>query len=554
MNIINGSGVSSGIAFGKLYYYSRDDVKVRRSHVDDVNAETKRFESAKSKAIDELQNLYDKALGEVGETGAMIFEIHKMMLEDLDYCEAIMGVIQGEQVNAEYAVAQTSDKFSKMFSSMDDSYMKERAADVKDVSEKLIKILSGAEEGTINSDEPVIIVTDDLLPSETVRMDKSKILGFITERGSSNSHTAILARTMSIPAVVGVSDILNKDLNGKAAAIDGFDGKIFVEPDEETASALRGRERELIERKAHLKTLKGKKSATIDGQKVNVYANVGQVSDIDIAYENDAEGIGLFRSEFLYLGVTDYPTEEYQFNAYKAAAEKSGGKTVVIRTLDIGADKQVDYFDLPKEDNPAMGFRAIRICLERKEIFKTQLRAIYRASAYGKLAIMFPMIISVEEVLKIKKIIAEVKDELSKQGIAYSDNVETGIMIETPAAAIISDELAREVDFFSIGTNDLTQYTLAVDRQNQKLESFYNPHHKAVLRLIKMVADNAHKAGIWAGICGELAGDLSLTKAFLAMGIDELSVSPSKVLTLRDEIRKTNVNEVRSRILKEIEE
>lgn len=551
MSIMNGSGVSGGIAFGKLYYYSRGSVKIRRSHITDANAEIKRFESAKKRAVEEMQNLYDKALHEVGESGAMIFEIHKMMLEDLDYCEAIMGIIQGECVNAEYAVAQTSDKFSKMFSSMDDSYMKERAADVKDVSEKLIKILSGTGEGAVESDEPVIIVTDDLLPSETVRMDKSKILGFVTERGSSNSHTAILARTMGIPAVVGADGILKKNLNGKEAAVDGFDGKIFVEPDEETKTVLRAKEKEVCERKAYLNTLKGKQSITCDGQKVKVYANVGQVSDIDTAYENDAEGIGLFRSEFLYLGVADYPTEEYQFNAYKAAAEKSGGKTVVIRTLDIGADKKVDYFDLPKEDNPAMGFRAIRICLERNEIFKTQLRAIYRASAYGRLAIMFPMIISVEEVLKIKKIIALVKEELSNEGIAYSDDVETGIMIETPAAAIISDELAREVDFFSIGTNDLTQYTLAVDRQNQKLEHFYNPHHKAVLRLIKMVADNAHKARIWAGICGELAGDLSLTEAFLAMGIDELSVSPSKVLTLRDEIRKTDVGKSRSRILKQ---
>lgn len=553
MNIINGSGVSVGIAFGKLYYYSHDEVKIKRIHVDDASAETKRFEHAKKKAVEELDGLYEKALREAGESSAMIFEIHKMMVEDLDYCEAIMGVIHGEQVNAEYAVAQTSDRFSKMFSSMDDSYMKERAADVKDVSEKLIKILSGTEEGSIKSDEPVIIVTDDLLPSETVRMDKNKILGFITERGSSNSHTAILARTMGIPAVVGVEGILNKNLSGKPAAIDGFDGKVFIEPDEKTSKVLGSREKEVAKRKDYLETLKGKESITADGRKVKVYANVGQVSDIETANENDAEGIGLFRSEFLYLGVTDYPTEEYQFNAYRAAVEKSGGKTVIIRTLDIGADKKVDYFELPKEDNPAMGFRAIRICLERNEIFKTQLRAIYRASAYGNLAIMFPMIISVEEVLKIKDIAAQVKEELSNKGIAYSDDVRTGIMIETPAAAIISDELAREVDFFSIGTNDLTQYTLAVDRQNRKLENFYNPHHKAVLRLIKMVADNAHKAGIWAGICGELAGDLSLTETFLSMGIDELSVSPSKVLPLRDEIRKINVEKSRGRILQQFQ-
>ena len=498
-----------------------------------------RFEEAQETAIAQLGELYDKAMEDVGEVNAAIFEVHQMMLMDLDYVDSIKNIITTQEVNAEYAVATTGDNFSQMFASMDDAYMQGRAADVKDVSDRLLGILSDAGESGVVADEPVIVAADDLVPSETVQLDKSKVLAFATMYGSANSHTAILARTMNIPAVIGLGEGLAKEYDGHMAAIDGFTGTIYIDPDEETMKAMTEKREEDRRQKALLEELKGKENVTLSGQKINVYANIGNLSDVGAVLKNDAGGIGLFRSEFLYLESEDFPTEEQQFQVYKQVAENMAGKKVIIRTLDIGADKQVDYFGLDKEENPALGYRAIRICLTRPEIFKTQLRALYRASAYGQIAIMFPMIISVKEVKQIKAIIEEVKEELRQAQIPFREDVELGIMIETPAAVMMSRELAKEVDFFSVGTNDLTQYTLAIDRQNQKLDAFYDPHHPAVLAMIRMAAENAHAEGKWIGICGELGADLELTEEFLAMGLDELSVSPAMVLPLRKKIRES---------------
>ena len=498
-----------------------------------------RFEDAQETAIAQLGELYDKAMEDVGEANAAIFEVHQMMLMDLDYVDSIKNIITTQEVNAEYAVATTGDNFSRMFASMDDAYMQGRAADVKDVSDRLLGILSDAGESGVVADEPVIVAADDLVPSETVQLDKSKVLAFATMYGSANSHTAILARTMNIPAVIGLGEGLAKEYDGHMAAIDGFTGTIYIDPDEETMKAMTEKREEDRRQKTLLEELKGKENVTLSGQKINVYANIGNLSDVGAVFKNDAGGIGLFRSEFLYLESEDFPTEEQQFQVYKQVAENMAGKKVIIRTLDIGADKQVDYFGLDKEENPALGYRAIRICLTRPEIFKTQLRALYRASAYGQIAIMFPMIISVKEVKQIKVIIEEVKEELREAQIPFREDVELGIMIETPAAVMMSRELAKEVDFFSVGTNDLTQYTLAIDRQNQKLDAFYDPHHPAVLAMIRMAAENAHAEGKWIGICGELGADLELTEEFLAMGLDELSVSPAMVLPLRKKIRET---------------
>ena len=500
----------------------------------------KRFEAAKEKAVSQLQELHDKALDDVGETNAMIFEIHQMMLEDLDYVESIVNIITSQEVNAEYAVATTADNFAAMFAAMDDAYMQGRAADVKDVSERLIQVLSDQNSASMEMNEPVIIAADDLVPSETVQLDKEKVLSFITMYGSANSHTAILARTMNIPAVIGIGEDLKKEYDGKEAIVDGMEGVIYIDPDKETFTRMREKQKEDQEQKALLEQLKGKENITKSGQKVMVYANIGNLSDVGAVLKNDAGGIGLFRSEFLYLESETFPTEEEQFKVYKQVAENMAGKRVIIRTLDIGADKQVDYFGLDKEENPALGYRAIRICLTRQEIFKTQLRALYRASAYGQIAIMFPMIISVDEIKQIKKIIEEVKQELKEEGIDFRENVELGVMIETPAAVMVSRDLAKEVDFFSVGTNDLTQYTLAIDRQNQKLEPFYDSHHPAVLSMIRMAAENAHAEGKWIGICGELGADLSLTETFLEMGIDELSVAPGMILPLRKRIREAD--------------
>ena len=538
MVTISGKSVFGGVSIGKLLFYKRNDKVIKRTHVDNVDDEWSRFQKAKDTAVSQLKGLYEKALDDVGEANAMIFEIHQMMLEDLDYLESIENIIRTQEVNAEYAVAATADNFAKMFAAMDDAYMQGRAADVKDVSERVLDILCGVSTGMKDMDEPCIIAADDLAPSETVQLDKSKVLGFATMYGSSNSHTAILARTMNIPAVIGLGEALRKEYDGKDAIIDGFTGTLYIDPDEETRKAMEEKREKDLEQRALLETLKGKENVTKSGQKINVYANIGNVSDLGAVLKNDAGGIGLFRSEFLYLENTDFPTEEQQFGVYKQVAESMAGKKVIIRTLDIGADKQVDYFGLDKEENPALGYRAIRICLTRPEIFKTQLRALYRAAMFGNISIMFPMIISVKEVLKIKEIIAEVKEELKSEGIPYRDDVELGIMIETPAAVMVSRELAKEVDFFSVGTNDLTQYTLAIDRQNSKLDEFYAPHHPAVLAMIKMAAENAHAEGAWIGICGELGADLELTETFLKMGLDELSVSPSMVLPLRKKIRE----------------
>ena len=520
--------------------------------MEDTQAEIARFEQAKNQAIEQLGKLYEKALHEVGEANAMIFQIHQMMLEDPDYCDSITNIIGTQSVNAEFAVATTADNFAQMFTSMDDAYMKERAADVRDISERLISILSNGQGRSFSSDEPVIIMAEDLAPSETVQLDKDKVLGFVTAKGSTNSHTAILARTMNIPAVINIGIELSPEYDGMLACVDGFTGTVYLDPNEQTLSQMKEKQERDLQQRALLQQLKGQENVTLDGQKIKIYCNIGNPSDVGGVLKNDAGGIGLFRSEFLYLENSDYPTEEEQFLAYKQVAETLAGKEVVIRTLDIGADKQVEYFNMPPEENPALGYRAIRICLDRIEIFKTQLRALLRASAYGKIAIMFPMITSVQEVQDIKQIVEEVRADLDSQGIPYDKSIQLGIMIETPAAAIISDELAKEVDFFSVGTNDLTQYTLAIDRQNQKLERFYNPHHKAVLRLIKMAADNAHKNGIWIGICGELGADLALTETFLAMGIDELSVSAPYVLPLRKKVRETDIGKVRDRLLSEL--
>ena len=537
MITISGKSVFGGVSIGKLMFYKRNDKVIKRTHVDDVDAEWKRFQDAKDTAISQLKGLYDKAIADVGEANAMIFEIHQMMLEDLDYLESIENIIRTQEVNAEFAVATTADNFAQMFAAMDDAYMQGRAAGVKDVSERVLDILCGVDSGMKEMREPCIIAADDLAPSETVQLDKSKVLGFATMYGSSNSHTAILARTMNIPAVIGLGEELLAEYDGKIAVIDGFTGTIYIEPDEETMKVMQEKRQKDLEQKALLEQLKGRENITKSGQKINVYANIGNVSDVGAVLKNDAGGIGLFRSEFLYLENTDFPTEEQQFSVYKQVAENMAGKKVIIRTLDIGADKQVDYFGLDKEENPALGYRAIRICLTRPEIFKTQLRALYRAAVYGNISIMFPMIISIEEIHKIKAIIADVKEELKKEGIPYRDEVELGVMIETPASVMISRELAKEVDFFSVGTNDLTQYTLAIDRQNSKLDPFYDPHHPAVLAMIKMAADNAHAEGKWIGICGELGADLELTEEFLKMGLDELSVSPAMVLPLRKRIR-----------------
>lgn len=543
MVTLNGKGVYGAIAFGRISVFKRKEVSVKRIRIEDVAAEKERLESAKEKALDELQEIYDKALKEVGEANAQIFEIHMMMIDDDDYNESIVSIIENQSVNAEYAVAVTADNFSEMFASMEDAYMQARAADVKDISNRIISCLLADEGENSPSDEKVIICADDLAPSETVLLDKDKVLAFVTAYGSSNSHTAILARNMNIPAIIGVGeDLLNCVRNGDYAIVDGYTGEIFLDPDEATKGCLERKHTEDEEKKRLLQELKGKENITLDGTRVNIYANIGGVDNIGSVLANDADGIGLFRSEFLYLESSDYPTEEEQFMAYKKVLESMAGKKVIIRTLDIGADKQVDYFNLQKEENPALGYRAIRICLTRPEIFKTQLRALYRASAYGTLGIMFPMITSVSELERILLICREVIDELKGEGVEISEQVELGIMIETPAAAVISDRLAPMVDFFSVGTNDLTQYTLACDRQNAAVEQFVDTHHEAVLRLIEMAAKNAHNHGVWIGICGELAADTTLTEQFLRIGIDELSVSPAFVLKVRDAVRHCNLS------------
>lgn len=538
--VLEGKSVFGGIAIGRLSIYNKKENQVKREKITDVESEITRFTDAKETAKEQLKGFYEKAVKEVGEVNAAIFEVHQMMLDDLDYVESITNMIRAQEVNAEFAVASTGDNFSKMFAAMDDDYMKERAADVKDISNRVISILQNAENGSVTGEEPVILLADDLAPSETVQLDKSKVLSFVTRHGSTNSHTAILARTMNIPALIGID--FSEDVNGKMGIVDGYTGKLYIEPDEETMKKYEAKKAEDENKKRLLLELKGKENVTLDGKKINLYANIGGVADVANALSNDAGGIGLFRSEFLYLESEDYPTEEAQFAAYKTVAENMAGKKVIIRTLDIGADKQVDYFHMEKEENSAMGYRAIRICLDRPEIFKTQLRAIYRASYYGTISIMFPMIISVKEVKRIKEIVAEVKAELTTEGIPFKD-CELGIMIETPAAVMISDLLAEEVDFFSIGTNDLTQYTLAIDRQNPKLDSFYDSHHEAILRMLQMVVDNGHKHGCWVGICGELGADTTLTSTFLKMGFDELSVSPAMILRVREEIRNTKVEE-----------
>lgn len=538
MITLEGKSVFGGVAIGKIQFYKRNEITIKRTRVEDVEAEVERFQNAKAKTLELLKGLYEKALEDVGEANAMIFEAHQLMLEDPDYVESIENIIRTQDVNAEYAIGATADNFAAIFEAMDDAYMQGRAADVRDVSERLLQALSSQNETVMVMDEPVIIAADDLVPSETVQLDKEKVLSFVTMYGSANSHTAILARTMNIPAVIGLGEALKEEYDGKVAIVDGVDGKVYIDPDEETMASMQKKQKKEKEQKELLNQLKGKENVTKSGQKVNVYANIGNLADVGAVLKNDAGGIGLFRSEFLYLESDTYPTEEQQFAVYKKVAETMAGKKVIIRTLDIGADKQVDYFKLDKEDNPALGYRAIRICLTRPEIFKTQLRALYRASAYGQISIMFPMIISVAEVKKIKKIVEEVKAELRTEGAAFREDVELGIMIETPAAVMVSRELAKEVDFFSVGTNDLTQYTLAIDRQNQKLEDFYDSHHPAVLAMIRMAAESAHAEGKWIGICGELGADVTLTETFLKMGIDELSVAPGMVLKVRQKIRE----------------
>ena len=545
MQIYNGKSVFGGIAIGKISVYQKKEQQVKRVKIDDPEQEMARYEKAKAEGIKQLQGLYDKALREVGEANAAIFEVHQMMMEDDGYTESVENIIRSQGVNAEYAVATTGDNYAQMFSVMDDDYMRERAADVRDISERLLTILNGEETGAVDADEPKIIVAEDLAPSETVQLDKDKVLSFVTVKGSLNSHTAILARTMAIPALVNTSVSLESEMDGRLGIVDGADGTFYVDPDEETLAEMKKRQEEDLSRKQLLLTLKGKENVTLDGQKVMLYANIGNIKDLATVIQNDAGGIGLFRSEFIYLEKEDFPTEEEQFQIYRQVAQTMAGKRVIIRTLDIGADKQCDYFHMEHEENPALGCRAIRICLTRPEIFKTQLRALFRASAFGKIAIMYPMITSVQEVREIKGIVEEVKAELTSQGVEFG-NPEQGIMIETPAAAIISDDLAKEVDFFSIGTNDLSQYTMAIDRQNPQLDLFFDPHHPAVLRMISLVVENAHKAGIWAGICGELGADQSLTKEFLAMGVDELSVSPGSILPLRKIILETNVTDYKA--------
>ena len=538
MEQYQGKSVFGGVAIGRIHVFSKGQQQVKRIKVQDTEAEKKRYREAVQTAITELQGLYDKALKEVGEANAAIFEMHQMMLEDEDFTESVENIIDSQSVNAEYAVASTGDNFAQMFASMDDEYMRGRAADVKDISERLVSVLNGASRQQMDADEPVIVMAVDLAPSETVQMDKDKVLSFVTTQGSVNSHTAILARTMSIPALIGVDMPLDAELEGKFAIVDGDNGTVYIDPSEDVLAQMQEKKEQAEEKKQLLQQLKGKETITKDGKKIKLYANIGNSKDLAMVLQNDAERIGLFRSEFLYLEKEDYPTENEQFMVYKMVAETMAGKQVIIRTLDIGADKQCDYFNMDPEDNPALGYRAIRICLTRPEVFKTQLRALYRASAFGNISIMYPMITSVWEVKQIKKIVEEVKEELRSQNIEFGE-VAQGIMIETPAAVMISRELAKEVDFFSIGTNDLTQYTLAIDRQNPKLDDFYDAHHPAVLEMIRMVAQNAHAEGIWAGICGELGADLELTEQFLQMGIDELSVSPGRILPIRKIVRES---------------
>lgn len=547
MEVYQGKSVFGGIAIGRISVHKKDEQQVKRVKIENPELEIERYRQAKQTAMEQLQGLYQKALKEVGEANAAIFEIHQMMLEDDDYNESVENIIRMQQVNAEYAVASTGDNFSQMFASMDDDYMKARSADVKDISERVLRVLGGKTQGSVAGEEPVIIVADDLAPSETVQLNKDLVLSFVTVHGSVNSHTAILARTMSIPALIGTNIPLTEEIDGKLGIVDGRDGCIYVDPDEETLARMEKLHKEEQEKKELLQTLKGRENITIDGKKIMLYANIGNSKDLAAVLQNDAGGIGLFRSEFLYLERETFPTEEEQFQIYRTVAETMAGKPVIIRTLDIGADKKCDYFEMEPEENPAMGCRAIRICLTRPEIFKTQLRALFRASAFGNIAIMYPMIISVQEVRKIKEIVAEVRCELTEQGVAFGEPKQ-GIMIETPAAVMMSEELAKEVDFFSIGTNDLTQYTLAIDRQNPKLDAFYDPHHPAVLRMIRMVVENAHKAGIWAGICGELGADMTLTRQFLAMGVDELSMSPGSILPVRKIILETDVNKEREKM------
>lgn len=540
MQVYSGKSVFGGIAIGKISVYRKNEQQLKRVRTEDTKGELARYEAAKAAAIEQLQELYQKALKEVGEANAAIFEIHQMMLDDGDYNESVENIIETQKINAEYAVAVTGDNFAQMFRAMDDDYMRERAADVKDVSERVLSILNGGQKGKVVTDEPVIIVADDLAPSETVQLEKDMVLSFVTVHGSVNSHTAILARTMAIPALIGTEELpLDDTVDGKLAVVDGLNGKIYVEPDAQTLEEMKKRRQAELEKKELLQLLKGKDNVTLDGKKIMLYANIGNIKDLATVIQNDAGGIGLFRSEFIYLEKDRYPTEEEQFSIYKTAVETMAGKRVIIRTLDIGADKQCEYFKMDKEENPALGYRAIRICLTRPEIFKTQLRALFRASAYGNLAIMYPMITSLWEVKRIKEIVEEVKAELTAEQLEFG-NPQQGIMIETPAAVMMSGELAKEVDFFSIGTNDLTQYTLAIDRQNPKLDKFYDAHHPAVLSMIRMTVENAHKAGIWAGICGELGADTSLTKEFLAMGVDELSVSPGSILPIRKIILETD--------------
>lgn len=540
MQVYSGKSVFRGIAIGKISVYRKNEQQVKRVRTEDTKGELARYEAAKAAAIEQLQELYQKALKEVGEANAAIFEIHQMMLDDGDYNESVENIIETQKVNAEYAVAVTGDNFAQMFRAMDDDYMRERAADVKDISERVFSILNGGQKGKGVTDEPVIIVADDLAPSETVQLEKDMVLSFVTVHGSVNSHTAILARTMAIPALIGTEELpLDDTVDGKLAVVDGLNGKIYVEPDAQTLEEMKKRRQAELEKTELLQLLKGKENVTLDGKKIMLYANIGNIKDLATVIQNDAGGIGLFRSEFIYLEKDRYPTEEEQFSIYKTAVETMAGKRVIIRTLDIGADKQCEYFKMDKEENPALGYRAIRICLTRPEIFKTQLRALFRASAYGNLAIMYPMITSLWEVKRIKEIVEEVKAELTAEQLEFG-NPQQGIMIETPAAVMMSEKLAKEVDFFSIGTNDLTQYTLAIDRQNPKLDKFYDAHHPAVLSMIRMTVENAHKAGIWAGICGELGADTSLTKEFLAMGVDELSISPGSILPIRKIILETD--------------
>ena len=537
MLVKEGKSVFNGVAIGKIFVYRKADKAVSQNQVEDTAAEMARFEAAKGKAMSQLKGLYEKALKDVGEEEAMIFDVHQMLLDDLDYNESIQNIIENDKMNAEYAVFMTCEQFAAMFLSMDDDYMRGRAADVKDISERVISILNGSQVSPEAMPEPVIILAEDLAPSETVQFEKDKLLALVTQKGSANSHTAILARTMNIPSLVNTDVEIDSAYDGMTAVVDGFTGLLYIDPDEETLTKMYEKKGRADQQRALLQEMKGKETVTKSGKHIHLYSNIGGIQDVDAVLENDAEGIGLFRSEFLYLGCDDYPSEEVQFEAYKTVLSRMGGKKVIIRTLDIGADKQIGYFDLPKEENPALGYRAIRICLTREEVFRTQLRALYRASAYGTLSIMFPMIISVKEILRIKEIVEEVKLELAREDKPVG-NVELGIMIETPAAAVISDLLAPHVDFFSIGTNDLSQYTLAIDRQNQSLDNFFDPHHEAILRLIQVTIENAHKYGAWCGICGELGADMELTQRFIQMGIDELSVSPGYTLALRKRIRE----------------